>query len=61
VIADVSGGLPNWIPESMKEDIIVFGADLALDLTYYLTVKYTNPIYYEELKGMCETSGANYD
>lgn len=31
--------------------------DVALDLTYYLTVKYTNPAYYVEMMAMCKGAG----
>ncbi len=53
ILSEVTDALPPWIPEWLALDIANLGADAALDLTYLLTVKYTTPSFYTELRAMC--------
>jgi len=50
-----------WFPTWLQNWIADFGLDAALDLTYYLTIEYTPQHFYDEMRGLCDASGADYD
>jgi len=58
--SEVTGVLPDWVPDWLKLDIANYGAAAALDLTHYLTEKYTTQSYYEEIQGLADATGADY-
>lgn len=58
--SQVTEVLPPWVPDWLAKEIANLGLDVVLDLTYYATVAYTTPSFYNEIKGMCDASGANY-
>lgn len=49
--------LPKWIPEWLARDIIDFGGEMALDLTYLVTYKYTTKAYYVEMNAIANAVG----
>jgi len=50
-----------WFPTWLQQWIADFGLDIALDMTYYLTVEYTPDHFYEEIRGICDASGGDYN
>jgi len=49
--------LPAWLREFIEKE----GYIAALDLTYYLTEAYTPTYFYDEIRGMAEGAGLDYD
>jgi len=48
--------LPKWLADMIAD----VGLDAALDATEIMTKKYTNPVFYEEMQGLADASGADY-
>jgi len=51
------GDLPTWLADLIAD----FGLDTALDLTYYATVEYTPSYFYEEMHGISDAAGIDYN
>jgi len=51
----------NMVPKWLADMIADVGLDVALDLTYEATRFYTNPDIFDELRGISDASGANYN
>jgi len=51
------GDLPVWL----QNMIATFGLDAALDLTYYATLDYTPAHFYQEMQGISDASGIDYN
>jgi len=58
--AEIDQVIP-WLPTWLQNWIADFGLDVALDMTYYLSVEYTPTHFYDEMRGMCDASGADYN
>ena len=43
-----------WFPVWLQEMISNWGLDVALDFTYYATIEYTPPHFYEEMRGISD-------
>jgi len=56
-IDNVLGDLPKWLADLIAD----LGLDLALDATYEMTVEYTPQYFYDEMRGLADASGADYD
>eukprot|EP01130_Rhizamoeba_saxonica_P006964 TRINITY_DN2789_c0_g1_i1.p1 TRINITY_DN2789_c0_g1~~TRINITY_DN2789_c0_g1_i1.p1 ORF type:complete len:362 (-),score=95.95 TRINITY_DN2789_c0_g1_i1:42-1127(-) len=56
-IEEVLPTMPKWIADWIAD----IGLDLALDATYEMTKYYTSPDVYEEIKGMSDASGVDYN
>lgn len=52
--------VPKWVPKQYSQLIANKGIAVALDLTYYITKRYTNPKYYQELKGIADASNTSF-
>jgi len=50
-----------WLPSWLQDLIATVGLDVALDMTYYLTKEYTPQHFYDEMKGISDASGADYN
>eukprot|EP01125_Pyxidicula_operculata_P006359 TRINITY_DN2208_c0_g1_i1.p1 TRINITY_DN2208_c0_g1~~TRINITY_DN2208_c0_g1_i1.p1 ORF type:complete len:363 (-),score=85.76 TRINITY_DN2208_c0_g1_i1:40-1128(-) len=53
--------LPSYFPKWLDDLIATVGLDVALDLTYDVTVPYTNPSIYQTIRGVADASGNDYD
>jgi len=49
--------LPQWLQELIAD----LGLDAALDWTYYMTRSYTPDYFYDEMKGISDASGVDYN
>jgi len=49
-----------WLPTWFSEMIALVGLDAALDATYLITKEYTPDHYYDEIRGICDVTGADY-
>ena len=49
------------LPKEMQDFIAEVGLNAALDITHLLTEKYTATHFYEELHGLADASGVDYD
>lgn len=56
----LKGALPDWIPDWLAKDIAKFGAAAALDLTHFLTNRYTTKGYLQEIRGIANATGYDY-
>jgi len=59
-IEDQIGREINFLPQWLKDIIEVEGLDAALELTYYATRDYTPAYFFDELKGLSDASGIDY-
>jgi len=50
----------NFLPQWLRDVIEVEGLDAALELTYYATRDYTPSYFYDELKGLSDGTGIDY-
>eukprot|EP01125_Pyxidicula_operculata_P021953 TRINITY_DN878_c0_g1_i1.p1 TRINITY_DN878_c0_g1~~TRINITY_DN878_c0_g1_i1.p1 ORF type:complete len:425 (+),score=84.40 TRINITY_DN878_c0_g1_i1:435-1709(+) len=57
---EVEQAIP-YLPEFLKEFIAEYGLEAALDLTYYATRSYTPSYFYDELRGIADGSGYDYN
>jgi len=57
----VEGALPPSLPMWLQELIADTSLDVALDLTYYATYDYTDPKIWDEIRGLADGSGADYN
>jgi isopenicillin-N N-acyltransferase-like protein len=48
--------IPKWLADLIAE----YGLDIALDLTYEATVRYTGPHIYQEMKGIADGASVDY-
>lgn len=55
-VGDAIAGLPTWL----SQDIIDFGLSVALDATYEFTKNYTGQYFFDELQGLADGAGADY-
>jgi hypothetical protein len=53
--------LPKWTPKNLVKEMAKRLILEATDLTYNITVKYTNPTFYEELHGIANATGIDYE
>jgi len=56
-VEEVINTVPIWLAEYIAD----LGLDVALDATYEATKFYTNPDIFEELKGISDASGIDYN
>jgi len=56
----VSNALPNFFPIWLSDLIAQFGLDVALDTTEFITRGYTDNKVYEELQGLSDGGGVDY-
>jgi len=56
-IEQVLPQLPVWLQELVAD----LGLDVALDFTYYATYDYAPKHFYEEIRGIADASGADYN
>jgi len=54
-------GSESWIPYDVAIWIANIGLDVALDLTYDATCEYTGTYIWEEMHGLADASGVDYD
>lgn len=52
----IEGYLPAWLAEL----VATLGLDAALDFTEWATKEYTNPTFYDEMRGIADASGVDY-
>jgi len=57
---EVENAIP-WLPTWLNELIADIGLDAALDFTYEASRDYTPSYFYEEMKGLCDASGGDYN
>lgn len=55
-VEDALNGLPNWL----KIDLANAGLDIALDWTYEHTKNFTGQYFYDELRGISDATGVDY-
>ena len=53
--------LPGPLPEVIKEMIVQKGLDRALDWTAEVTAPFTPQAYYDEVQGLADATGIDYD
>ena len=56
----INGTVP-WIPQEAADTVAEIGLEVALDLTYDATHKFTGDYFFDEIRGLCDASGADYD
>uniref|UniRef100_A0A7S3G4I9 Acid ceramidase-like protein n=2 Tax=Palpitomonas bilix TaxID=652834 RepID=A0A7S3G4I9_9EUKA len=59
-VIEAINGTVSWIPVGVAKWVADVGLDVALDLTYDATKKYSGSYFEEEMKGICDASGADY-
>jgi len=52
--------LPGWFPKWLDDAIAILGLDGALDITEMFSKMYTDPKIYEELQGLSDGGGIDY-
>jgi hypothetical protein len=57
-IGDALNGYP--LPAWLKRDIEILGLEAALDATYLASVEFTPPHFYDELRGLSDSTGVDY-
>lgn len=57
---EFESALPKWVPKRFQKLVAGKGIAAALDLTYYITKRYTNPMYYQEMKGIADAANASF-
>jgi len=55
------GQFINFLPVWLQEYIEVYGLYATLELTYYATEAYTPTYFYDEIKGLSDGSGIDYE
>jgi len=58
--SEVEGVFPPSFPKWFTDLIAVVGLDAALDITYEQSKDYTGPYFFEELHGLANSSGVDY-
>ena len=58
ILQAINGSVP-WLPKGIAKWISKVGLDAALDLTWYLTKKYTGQYFKDEIQGLADASGVN--
>jgi isopenicillin-N N-acyltransferase-like protein len=53
---DEVNGIPTWL----VDDVVSFGLDVLLDLTFELTKNFTGDYFYEELQGMADAAQIDF-
>lgn len=56
----IDGALPQFFPKWLQDMIANVGLEIALDLTEFATMEYTDPKIFDELKGIADGSGVDY-
>jgi len=57
----IEQALPNYFPTWFSEILANFTLDIALDFTEYITAKFTDPKFIDELRGLADGSGADFN
>jgi len=58
--SEVTQVLPGWFPSWFSDAIADLGLDVALDMTELFSYEYTDPKIFQELQGLADESGLDY-
>jgi len=51
----------SFLPKWLQDQIATLGLDAALDWTYYMSEPFTPPYFYEEMHGLADSTGVDYN